>query len=125
MLFLQFAQVTSNIIEAIVSINRLSSYLNASELQADARKVSQTSSLQTGDVVLSIENGSFSWSSKAVSPTLEDISLTARKGELVGVLGRVGAGKVRLRVRLKFELFKFLNERLVELVVGNDRRHEA
>ena len=81
-----------------MSINRLSSYLNASELQPDARKVVAVDKLQVGDVVLEIKNGTFTWSSKAASPTIEDINLTVRKGELVGVLGRVGAGKVRLHL---------------------------
>ena len=34
-----------------------------------------------------------------MSPTLEDINLTVKKGELVGILGRVGAGKVSTRLR--------------------------
>jgi len=44
--------------------------------------------------VLSIIDGEFSWNKDAVQPTLEDINLTVKKGELVGVLGRVGCGKV-------------------------------
>lgn len=44
--------------------------------------------------VLSITDADFAWSSTAAKPTLEDITLSVRKGELVGVLGRVGAGKV-------------------------------
>ena len=93
---LQFSQVTSNIIEALVSINRLSEFLNADELQPDARYISKAKPvLDVGDEVLSITNGEFAWSKVAVSPTLEDINLSVRKGELVGVMGRVGAGKVR------------------------------
>ncbi len=45
--------------------------------------------------VLRITNGEFCWNKDAPVPTLEDINLTVRKGELVGILGRVGAGKVR------------------------------
>ena len=45
--------------------------------------------------MLSITNGEFAWSKVAVSPILEDINLSIKKGELVGVMGRVGAGKVR------------------------------
>lgn len=44
--------------------------------------------------LLSITGGDFVWLKDAGQPTLEDINLTLRKGELLGVLGRVGAGKV-------------------------------
>lgn len=47
----QFSQVTSSIIEAMVSINRLSKFLAADELQSNARKVSINSDLRTGDIV--------------------------------------------------------------------------
>ncbi|KAJ7583390.1 ABC transporter type 1, transmembrane domain-containing protein [Mycena floridula] len=79
-----FSQIISNIIEAIVSLQRLNEFLDADELQADARKV------------LSIKNADFSWSKAAIEPTLEDINLTVKKGELVGILGRVGCGKTSL-----------------------------
>ncbi|KAJ3484887.1 hypothetical protein NLI96_g5332 [Meripilus lineatus] len=92
-----FAQVTSNIIEAIVSVNRLSTFLAADELQEDARSLIQSKSkLEIGDEVLSISHGEFYWTKEAASPTLEDINLNVKKGELVGVLGRVGAGKTSL-----------------------------
>ena len=41
-----------------------------------------------------MDEADFAWSDNATSPTLEGITLTVRKGELVGVFGRVGAGKV-------------------------------
>lgn len=44
--------------------------------------------------VLKIEHGELSWKTGATPPTLEDINLMVKKGELVGVLGRVGCGKV-------------------------------
>ncbi len=50
--------------------------------------------LVTPSQVLEIENGEFAWSRDAQSPTLESIKLVARKGELTGIIGRVGAGKV-------------------------------
>ena len=88
--------VTTNIIEAMVSIKRLSEFFAADELQPDVREVVETASLDMGDTVVSVTNGEFSWNKNAVSPTLEDINFTVRKGELVGVLGRVGAGKTSL-----------------------------
>ncbi|KAK0488812.1 P-loop containing nucleoside triphosphate hydrolase protein [Armillaria novae-zelandiae] len=91
-----FSQVTSNLIEAIVSIRRLSDFLEADELQADARKLIEKPDLQRGDAVLSIRNADFHWSAEAIQPVLEDINLTVRKGELLGVLGKVGCGKTSL-----------------------------
>ena len=63
-------------------------------MQIDARTVVVDESVSFGDVVLSIRKGEFWWSKKALTPTLEGINLVIRKGELVGVLGRVGAGKL-------------------------------
>jgi ABC-type transport system involved in cytochrome bd biosynthesis fused ATPase/permease subunit len=47
---------------------------------------------------LSIVNGEFSWNKDASQPTLEDINLTVKKGELIAILGRVGCGKVEKAV---------------------------
>ncbi|KAF9048225.1 multidrug resistance-associated ABC transporter [Hymenopellis radicata] len=91
-----FSQVTSNIIEAIVSVKRLAEFLGADELQVDNRKVIERPNLQPGDEVLSIKNADFVWSKDAVKPTLEDINLSVKKGELLGVLGKVGCGKTSL-----------------------------
>jgi ATP-binding cassette subfamily C (CFTR/MRP) protein 1 len=46
--------------------------------------------------VLSIKEADFSWAKLSTEPTLEGIDLTVKKGELVGILGRVGAGKTSL-----------------------------
>ncbi|KAI0091755.1 metal resistance protein YCF1 [Irpex rosettiformis] len=105
-----FSQVTTNIIEALVSINRLSEFLKADELQPDARRVIEPSKrLEVGDEVLAITNGEFSWTRDAISPTLEDINMTVKKGDLVGILGRVGAGK----------------SSLVSAIVGDMRREDG
>ncbi|KAG2056246.1 multidrug resistance-associated ABC transporter [Suillus hirtellus] len=91
-----FSQVTSNIIEALVSVKRLSGFLHAEELQQNALVKVQKSSLSLGDEVLSIKGGEFQWNKQDISAALEDINLTVHKGELVGVLGRVGSGKSSL-----------------------------
>ncbi|KAF8740000.1 hypothetical protein AX14_009122 [Amanita brunnescens Koide BX004] len=89
-------QVTSNIVEAMVSVRRLSDFLGARELQTDARTLINNENLKAGDKVLVMEGASFTWSSSDTSPTLESVDLTVKKGELVGIFGRVGAGKTSL-----------------------------
>jgi ABC-type transport system involved in cytochrome bd biosynthesis fused ATPase/permease subunit len=80
-------------VEAIVSVNRISSFLDSDELQTDARDIVLKENIQDGDEVLSITNGEFFWSKDGKEPILQDINLTAKKGELIAVLGQVGAGK--------------------------------
>jgi ATP-binding cassette subfamily C (CFTR/MRP) protein 1 len=41
-----------------------------------------------------VKGGEFAWSRDARQPILEGIDMTLRKGELMGVWGPVGAGKV-------------------------------
>jgi len=86
--------VISNLVEAIVSVKRISSFLDSDELQTDARNITLKENIQEGDEVLSITNGEFFWSKDGKEPTLQDINLKVRKGELTAVLGQVGAGKV-------------------------------
>ncbi|KIO34137.1 hypothetical protein M407DRAFT_3597 [Tulasnella calospora MUT 4182] len=100
-----FAMIVSSIVQATVSVNRLADFLGSSELQPDAVKVEEVS-LAPGDVVVQISNGDFRWAAKSVEPTLQDIDLTVRKGELVGILGRVGSGKTSLLSAITGEMTK-------------------
>ncbi|KAI0675473.1 metal resistance protein YCF1 [Trametes maxima] len=100
------SQVTSNIIEAMVSVKRLSAFFESDELQPDVRKAVAKENVECGDVVVSIVNGEFRWNKDAPSATLEDINMAVRKGELVGILGRVGAGKTSLLSAIIGEMFR-------------------
>lgn len=89
--------VISGLVDTIVSIKRISSFLDSDEIQADARDVLLKGDNQDGDEVLSITNGEFSWSKNEKEPILQDIDLTVKKGELVAVLGQAGAGKASIQ----------------------------
>ncbi|KAG9121358.1 hypothetical protein FRC07_002714, partial [Ceratobasidium sp. 392] len=90
-----FANITSQLVEASVAVTRIRKFLLSEELQVDARVVDE-GEVAEGDTVLEITNGEFKWSKTLLEPTLQHIDLTIRKGELIGVLGRVGSGKTSL-----------------------------
>lgn len=80
-------------------------------------------SLVTAFQVLEIKDGEFSWSKDAQTPTLEGINLVARKGELTGIVGRVGAGKVCcFHDVVSFRLNIII---AVESPFGDHRRHAS
>ena len=113
----QFAMVISSLIEAIVSVKRISSFLDSDELQDDARDIISKGSIQDGDEVLSISNGEFFWSKDGKEPTLQDISLAVKKGELIAVLGQVGAGKASISSTALLDLRKADHRALLFRVV--------
>jgi ATP-binding cassette subfamily C (CFTR/MRP) protein 1 len=88
--------LTNQAIEGLVSAKRLKAFLDGDELQLDARDVRLNPNLVAGDMVLEIKDGEFNWSKEAPTPTIEGINLVVRKGELTGIVGRVGAGKSSL-----------------------------
>ncbi|WWC88113.1 uncharacterized protein L201_003017 [Kwoniella dendrophila CBS 6074] len=96
-----FANIINSIIEATVSLGRLEDFLSGEELDPNARKVIRPSEdpqggPKNGDVVVSIKNGDFRWIANAEQPTLENIDLEIKKGELYAIIGRVGDGKSSL-----------------------------
>ncbi|GAA5830633.1 hypothetical protein JCM11251_002541 [Rhodosporidiobolus azoricus] len=98
--------VFASLVEAYVSIDRLTGFLLAKEIQADAVKIDlPTRELKHGDELISVVQGDFTWTplpapdkaqTERVPNTLEDINLSVKKGELISVVGRVGAGKSSL-----------------------------
>jgi ABC-type multidrug transport system fused ATPase/permease subunit len=96
-----FSNIINSIIEAIVSVGRLESFLAGDELDPDARKVilpkdDPQGEARHGDTVVSIKNGEFRWLPTSAEPILQDIDLEVTKGELLAVIGRVGDGKSSL-----------------------------
>ncbi|KZV80265.1 multidrug resistance-associated ABC transporter [Exidia glandulosa HHB12029] len=96
-----FGMITSSVVEALVSVRRLRSFLHAGELQPDARATLPPPAPGSDEPVLEVAGGEFTWDANVdgtntKSSTLEGIDLVVKPGQLVGVLGRVGAGKTSL-----------------------------
>lgn len=72
--------VFSSLVEAYVSIDRLSSFLGGKELQDEAVQVDMTDMrpIREGDELVSIVRGDFTWDSSAAEPNLSDINLSLK-----------------------------------------------
>ncbi|ORY80748.1 P-loop containing nucleoside triphosphate hydrolase protein, partial [Leucosporidium creatinivorum] len=100
--------VFSSLVEAYVSIDRLTDFLCGKELQTGAISIElpQRETVQ-GDELISVVHGEFSWNTKSnAEATLVDINLSLKKGELLAVVGRVGAGKSSLLSAVLGEMTK-------------------
>ena len=63
-------------------MKRLQSFLDADELQPDARIMLPMEDAKIENAVLEIKNGGFRWFEALATVTLEDINLCVRKGEV-------------------------------------------
>ncbi|KAI5970206.1 YCF1 [Candida margitis] len=105
--------VITNIVEAQVAIGRLTKYLTSSELQDNA-VVKLPPAKEMGDVAVSIQNGTFLWSKakgeQNYKVALSNINLTAKKGQLDCIVGKVGSGKSSIIQAILGDLYKLDGE---------------
>lgn len=82
--------MSAALVEAKISIGRLRAYFLLEELPVPMH-------VRTGPVEVQITNGTFVWDmSKTTVPVLKDVNLHVNEGELVMIVGPVGAGKTSL-----------------------------
>lgn len=101
--------VITNVVEAFVAVERLTSFLTADELQPDAVRI-EGPAVELGDESVRIRNGTFTWNKDEPRNALENIDLTANKGELTCIVGRVGSGKSSLLQAILGDLRKLKGE---------------
>ncbi|XP_052898198.1 multidrug resistance-associated protein 1-like [Anopheles moucheti] len=93
-----FPMVVTFSMQAWVSVKRIDKFLNSAEL--DPSNVTNNKS----DEALTIKDGTFSWGDE--TPTLKNINLSLRKGQLSAIVGTVGTGKSSLISALLGEMEK-------------------
>jgi len=104
--------VISSIVEASVAVGRLTSYFTAEELQPDA-VIHKGPATQDGEESLRIRDATFTWDRNAGRNVLNNVSFTARKGELSCIVGRVGSGKSSILQAILGDLWKINGEVVV------------
>ncbi|KAJ3103612.1 Multidrug resistance-associated protein 4 [Phlyctochytrium bullatum] len=94
--------------ESRVSLSRIQAFLSLPEMAVKANFGPDAPIFKEVDdasVEIAIRNGSFAWGPEGVArPTLTGVDLTVKKGELIVVVGPVGAGKSSLLQALLGEM---------------------
>jgi len=101
--------VITSIIEATVAVGRLTSFLEAEELQPDA-VIRKPAAVKPGDEAVRVRDATFTWDRNESRKCLEDINFVARKGELSCIVGRVGSGKSSLLQAILGDIWKIHGE---------------
>ncbi|KAI8377534.1 multi drug resistance-associated protein MRP [Radiomyces spectabilis] len=94
-----FPNVITSMIEASVSLYRIEGYLSSEELDPNAVTRMDYRQLNdwTPDVpLLEVNHGTFKWAESDPAPSLKDVCIGVKKGEVTAVVGRVGSGKSTL-----------------------------
>lgn len=97
-----FPQAVITLSQAFVSLKRLDKYFLSGELAGYVRR--DNPSVPSHSVI--VENGEFTWDEEQPSPILKDINIKLQQGQLVAIVGTVGAGKSSLLAALLGEMPK-------------------
>ena len=92
----------NSLMQSVVAIKRINNFLNSQEL--DSNNVTNNPS----EFALEIKDGVFSWG--AEEPTLKNINMPVKRGNLSAVVGPVGSGKTSLISALLGEMEKIGGE---------------
>eukprot|EP00753_Platysulcus_tardus_P003847 PLAT12496.16.p1 GENE.PLAT12496.16~~PLAT12496.16.p1 ORF type:complete len:1587 (+),score=934.98 PLAT12496.16:2689-7449(+) len=85
-------RVINNVLEALVSLNRLRSFFLARELKT----MDKLPLAEGSPIAIRLDGGQFFWDDDESVSALSDVSVSINKGELVAVVGETGSGKSAL-----------------------------
>jgi ABC-type multidrug transport system fused ATPase/permease subunit len=116
--------IISNFMQMLVSMKRIQDYLQVDEVEDNNDRAK---GLENANFAIGMKESSFTWAKPHTSPsgqilntqmTLRNINLWVKKGELVAIVGKVGAGKSSLLesiigsmnfLRLNDQAYSFVN----------------
>ena len=98
----RFPYILAHLVRAVVSYKRIRKYLAAEEIEDN---FDDKDSFSNDEEVVCLKDCSFLWNADE-EPVLKDISLSVRKGSLVAIVGRVGAGKSSLFSALMGDMYR-------------------
>ncbi|KAM7238073.1 hypothetical protein CapIbe_011031 [Capra ibex] len=96
---LYFPMAVEKVSEAIISIQRIKNFLSLDEMSQCYPQLPLD-----GEVIVEVQDLTGFWEKASETPTLQGLSFTVRPGELLAVVGPVGAGKSSLLSALLGEL---------------------
>ncbi|CAN0562597.1 unnamed protein product, partial [Rangifer tarandus platyrhynchus] len=85
---LYFPMAVEKMSEAVVSIQRIKNFLLLDEMSHCYPQLPSN-----GEMIVGVQDLTTFWQKASETPTLQGLSFTVRPGELLGVVGPVGAGK--------------------------------
>ncbi|XP_059490449.1 probable multidrug resistance-associated protein lethal(2)03659 [Neocloeon triangulifer] len=93
-----FPQGISQFAEGSVSIKRLENFLLLNEISEDAQSRHSASTDSSGEKgpIVSLQNATAKWNDEIADPTLNNVNVTMKSGQLLAVIGPVGSGKTSL-----------------------------
>ncbi|XP_060989145.1 ATP-binding cassette sub-family C member 4-like isoform X3 [Dama dama] len=96
---LYFPLAVEKVSEAIISIQRIKNFLLLDEISQCYPQLPSD-----GEIIVDVQVFTASWEKASETPTLQGLSFSVRPGELLAVVGPVGAGKSSLLCALLGEL---------------------
>ncbi|KAJ3591682.1 hypothetical protein NHX12_006814 [Muraenolepis orangiensis] len=96
-----FPSAIEKVSEALISVRRIKKFLLLDEVAQQPAGLPET---ETKDCMVEVQDLTCYWNKRLGSPTLHNLSFTVRSGELLAVIGPVGAGKSSLLAAILGEL---------------------
>ena len=98
-------------INMMVSIRRIRKFLSCPDLEEQSS--SSSSKPEDVDSAVKFKNADYGWIEGVANPTLSNMNIDMKKGELIAVVGKIGSGKSSLLSAILGEMQKIRGDRII------------